>query len=139
MLALDDLIAFSIHARRLIENTIGPKRAKETHVQALFEDRMQSVPITSIINCIVHNRHLLVVRSLESIYYASLVRDQKLHLNMRQEDLRKPLDPFCSVTSDKGRNYIFGIAQAIETFGPKILDPIIDLCAEKMLFLERFD
>ena len=135
LLAVDDLIAFAIHARRLIESTITSKRASKTCVHVITGGKKEYVAITRIINCIVHNRNVQLIRSLGRLrLYAGETNVLSLH-----DDFRKPVDPMCFVITDRGQSYGFWIAQLIDTFQKKLLEPIIDLCVEHKLILERLD
>jgi hypothetical protein len=91
LLAIDDLVAFAINARRLIENTIKPKRAGETHVQAITGANKEYVAITRIINCIIHNRDVEVIGSVG--HYRLYTGEKNLHIIA--DDFGKPIDPIC--------------------------------------------
>jgi len=62
ILAADDLVTFGIHARRLIENTAKAKRFTQVTVrQHLMPGKR--IPITRVINILVHHQHIVIARS----------------------------------------------------------------------------
>jgi hypothetical protein len=134
LLASDDLVAFAIHGRRLIENTISGKRARHVLVPVATKDAKQYIPITKLINALIHHRDILILRTEQEVRIWSGVR--------RLEDFlianRKSIKPICFVTSEK-ESIMFRIEEMVEVFQEKILEQIINLCAENRLWLERME
>ena len=131
ILATDDLLVFSIHSRRLIENTISLQRAKHTLVPAAVAGSRQYISMTRIINILVHHKKILVVRSekhLKIHFHAASLHD------LLHDDDHK-IQALCIVTSDKDSVLIFRIQEMLEIYQEKIVNPIIDLCDEHHLFL----
>ena len=60
VLAVDDLISFAIHSRRLIELTVGKEMANRHPVPLVGGDLGAQAPLWRIINIIVHHRTLSV-------------------------------------------------------------------------------
>jgi hypothetical protein len=131
ILAVDDLIEFAIHSRRLIENTITKKRARATTMQVVSDDG-DRVSIIKIIDVLIHHRNILVARSLGAI---SRYKPGTDIIDM-MKDYEKDIPSTCLLISDRNERFIFKVGDLIETFANEILDPIIDLCAAKTLFLE---
>jgi hypothetical protein len=132
VLAADDLLALAIHARRLIDNTISLKRARQVSVRVWIEGKFEYKPITRINNVIVHNVSLRIFRTEAHLRIALG--------NWTIDDFmigtRRYIDPICHVKSDQD-NFIFRIAEFIETFQRKILAPVIEMCEEHHLWLDE--
>jgi hypothetical protein len=134
-LAADDLVAFAIHARRLIDNTISLKRANKVQLRCLQsgEKEREYTPITRVINVIIHHSELRVFRS--QIHLRIYSGQASIEDLMRSDD--KTIDPICIATSDKEKLLIFEIRELVETFQKGILGPVIDLCGEHHLWLDE--
>ena len=131
ILATDDLLAFAIHSRRLIENTISIQRARQTLVPVAVTGSRQHISITRIINVLVHHKKILVIRSEKHLKIH--FRAASLHDLLHDDDHK--ISPICIVTSDKDVALIFKIQEMIEIYQEKVISPIIDLCDEHHLFL----
>jgi hypothetical protein len=148
ILAADDLVAFAIHARRLIENTASKKRFRQVTVGPGSKQQQEvSIPITGIVDIIdtlVHHREIKVVRHLLALEFAirKVNINEFIKLNAHlfaKGGANKYFSPVVFVNSDKNQNISFNIEELIETFEAKILKPIIKLCDEHKLYLERDD
>jgi hypothetical protein len=128
-----EIETFAYHARRLIENTVRAKRVQGVLIPAITTPRKREwVPITRIINSLVHH---------ESILFAGLKTEHSYfdaQGYFRDEALVSPKAkyPSCYVTSDRGKGYGFVIAALIDTFESEILERIEDLCSEQNIDLE---
>lgn len=135
MLAVDDLLAFAIHSRRLIGNTISLERANRTAVQAITENEKTYIPITRIINILIHHKNVDVIRTAERLrirLHASTF-DDFMAVNQTR------IEPLCIAVSDKNRGIGFRIHSLIDVFQEEILGSVIELCAEQNLFLENVE
>lgn len=56
VLAHEDLTAFAIHARRLIESTISTTVAADVTVEGMYEGKKCTVPMTRILNTVIHHK-----------------------------------------------------------------------------------
>ena len=63
VLAVDDLVSFAIHARRLIGNTASPKRFTGVALE-LYHKPSETIAITRVINKLVHHRDIEIVRNV---------------------------------------------------------------------------
>jgi hypothetical protein len=63
LLATDDLIAFSINARRLIHNSGSLKNFIDTNINVEMDGTNTTIPVTRVINIIIHHKFLRIVRS----------------------------------------------------------------------------
>lgn len=61
-LARDDLIAFALHVRRLIETADIKKKVGNNIVTAFVNGKNQPTPIIKVINTIIHNQRLDILR-----------------------------------------------------------------------------
>lgn len=132
-LAIKDIETFAYQARRLVENTLGAKRASKVLLLAIVDAKTKEfTPITRVINALVHH---------QSIYFAGHMTRYRLFdrsgAPLDQMEIQKGFHPrLCVVMSDKGKKYGFVIENLIETFQEKLLEKIIDLCSEQGLWLE---
>jgi hypothetical protein len=130
-----DIQTFASQARRLIDTTITLGRAQKIMVHTMIDGERIWIPFTKVLNAIIHHRELNIMWQIptEFIYYVSLT------LRLNYHDIVIPSDhaAFCSVQSDRGSAIWFTIADYIEIFQAKLLGPIIDLCGEQQVFLER--
>ncbi len=135
VLAGDDLLSFAIHARRLIDSTISMPRANRIEVQAFTKDGKVYVPVTRIINILIHHREVAVIRTAQHLRISmgvSTIRDFMITDEPR-------IAPMCVAVSDKGKTIVFNIRALVERFQEQIIEPVIELCAEHSIFLESFD
>jgi hypothetical protein len=114
-LASDDLLAFAMHTRRLIENTILPKRAMFL-VPVVAGGEGDACPITRIINVIIHNKEITIER--------------------RAQRSGGPLRPIALVRSDRGQLIAFWIEELLKVFVADLLDPIYDVCVDNGMMLD---
>lgn len=135
VLAGDDLLAFAIHARRLIDSTISMPRANRIEVQGFTKDGKVYVPVTRIINILIHHREVAVIRTAQHLRISmgvSTIRDFMITDEPR-------IEPVCVAVSDKGKTIGFNIRALVERFQEQIIGPVIELCAEHSIFLENLD
>ena len=130
ILAADDLVAFAIHARRLIENTASKKRFRQVTIGPGSKQDEVSIPITGIVDIIdtlVHHREIRITRDLFSLELArrevSWDEFAKLHGHlMHCSGGNKYFSPIVFVKSDLKPNISFEIEELIKIFQPKILN-----------------
>jgi hypothetical protein len=134
ILAADDLVTFGIHARRLIENTAKAKRFTQVTVR---QQPMpgKRIPITRLINILVHHQHIVIVRSDFQMEMRSSRNPFETFIKFGGSNHRY-FSPIIILTSDKNRTISFEVGELIETFQAKVLNPIIDLCGEHSLHLD---
>jgi hypothetical protein len=132
LLATDDMLSLAFHSRRLIDNTMSLKRASQVLVQATVKPGLDYIPITRIINVLIHHKEIVSIRSEFDFdrYFGKSIFDRWLN---GIED--RKINPICIVTSDKDALIGFRIKEFIEVYHKKIIEPIIDLCDENNLFL----
>jgi hypothetical protein len=134
LLAADDLITFGIHARRLIENTAKARRFTQVTVRQ-YPRRGKSTSITRIINILIHHKHIVIVRSNFQLE-VSASRNPIEVLIKYDGAKHRYFPPFVLLTSDRDKTITFEVRELIETFQAKVLNPIIDMCAEHGLHLD---
>jgi len=64
ILAVDDLVSFAIHARRLIENTASQSRFRQVTLRQSWKAPGKTIAITRVINVLVHHKKIKIVRDL---------------------------------------------------------------------------
>jgi hypothetical protein len=127
ILAADDLVVFAINARRLIDNTASLARFKSV---AIGVGKPGIVSLRRVINILIHHESMRIVRSRYEL------KPFPLEVLARFEWKHEYLRPLVTVTSDKNETISFGIKELIETFQSKVLNPILDLCAEQSVYLD---
>jgi hypothetical protein len=142
LLAIEDLISFAIHARRLIETT--GQKSRFNKIEIVFHTRsialphrrgtLQKIRIWKAINGIIHNRKVEIIRDTWSRDALTRSILEVMISNIPNGNF----PPIIIVTSEEG-TIIFPVRELIETFQDKVLAPIIDLCSEHHLSLEDLD
>ena len=129
VLAADDLVALAIHARRLIENTVGKEHANGIKLNCVgHKARLEPVSVWRIVNVIIHHRDINIFRSRPKQRTGSI--EDYL------EENQVSVYPSCIVTSDEGKTIGFRIGDLTTVFESHILDPIIELCSDHRLYLD---
>jgi hypothetical protein len=139
ILAVDDLVSFAIHARRLLENTASPNRFRQVTIRL---DNAKTIPITSVINVIVHHKLIVIVRDLfqYELFSGRLSPiDALIEYCGGNEEHNKQLSPIVIIRSAHKASIPVRLLEIIETFQLKILNPVIDICAEHNLYLDLED
>lgn len=133
-LAADDILTLAITGRRLIATTIGLRRATSVDVRVWIKGNLpEPLPITRLINVIVHHTDLEIIRTENILKIAA----GKWTMDDFMDTSRKYIDPICSVSSDQRKGIIFRLIEFVETFQKKILVPIVEVCEEHHLWLEE--
>lgn len=136
-LAADDLISFALSARRLIENTSGKDRFNGVEIQCVVGGKQRHLPIWSVIGIIVHHRKIEITRTVLDFMLKAGQFNWQRDLHMLQESPYKDhFPPAVYVKSDRPDAVLFRLGDMVAAFEDKILQPIVDVCAEHQLFLE---
>jgi hypothetical protein len=133
ILAVEDLIKFAIHARRLIDSTGQTARFNKTEISFPKASKHPHIQVRRVLNAILHHRKIILIRNTMSF---AILSGKKLEEVLDHPNERLP--PVVSVISDRD-SLGFPIRELIETFQDKILTPVIELCAEHHLFLDERD
>ena len=136
ILSKDDLILFAIHARRLIENTVKQANVAEEKIERTDGQIGLDYPLTRIINVIVHNVQLEVVRSEQEVRILSRIFTDTDFFTANIKYLRQPV---CVAVSDKGQHIHFQIGDMIVSFERKVLMPIVEFCSSQGIHLESHE
>ena len=140
ILAVDDLVSFAIHARRLIENTASSKRFMRVTLRA-YRKPSETIAITRIINILVHHRDIEVIRNLFELELktglSSPIEALVKYGGKENEKFNKQFPPIVAIRSETNAFIVFELIELVETFQEKVLIPILDLCAEHHLFLDE--
>jgi len=136
ILATDDLMAFAINARRLMDNGASLDQFTSTNIKVMFNGILTTKPVTRVVNLIIHHNEISITRfnyelslSKNPIGSPDFDVEQLLHKNV------KSFSPIVEVESDQHKRIIFGIADLIHTFESEVLVPIVEICTEDQLFL----
>ena len=137
ILATDDLMAFAINARRLMDNGASLDQFANAIIKVTFNDIDTVKPVTRIVNILIHHNDIRIIR----FNYELMVLDNPiggsdfdaqlfLHKNV------KSFPPIVRVKSDQNKRVIFDVAELIHVFESKVLAPIVEICAEDKLYLD---
>jgi hypothetical protein len=140
ILAVDDLVAFAIHARRLIENTASQSRFRHVTVRQGQKQQERDISITRIINILVHHKDIRIIRCVLELELSQRKVSIQEFININDHLFKngdnKYFSPLVYLESDRGTKISFEVKEMIETFQVKVLNPIIELCDENKLFLD---
>jgi hypothetical protein len=143
LLAMEDLISFAIHGRRLIETT--GQQSRFNKIEIVFPSRpivlprgskLQKVRIWKVITRIIHNQNIKIIRDTWAREALNRTTMEAMISNI--SNIPDYFPPMVITTSKEG-TIVFPVRELIETFQDKILSPIIDLCSEHHLFLDDLD
>jgi hypothetical protein len=138
ILAIDDLVSFAIHARRLIENTTSPKRFMRVTLR-VYRKPSETIAITRIFNILVHHRDVELIRNLFELELktgiSSPIDALVKYGGKENEKFNRQFPPIVAVRSETNVFIGFELIELVETFQEKVLIPIIDLCEEHRLSL----
>lgn len=136
-LAIADLIVFALHLRRLIEMTNTGKIVRAASIELIREGKKENVPVTTIVNKIIHHRRLDILRRRSDFMAPPGPNGEALleWLKARQEGLY----PIMTVQADSGGFIGMRIADFILAAHQGITKPIVDYCDDRNLYLEDMD
>jgi hypothetical protein len=110
ILAVEDLIQFAIHARRLIEGTGQVTRFNKTEILVPKAPKHPHIRIWRVLNAILHHQTIMIIRNTWS---------QEMLLGKKLEEVfgnpNEYFPPLVSVISDRDK-LGFPIRELIETF-----------------------
>jgi hypothetical protein len=135
-LAIDDLVLFAIHSRRLMEKTTG-KTSFDSAVIPLIDQRSdpKDISIWRVINTIVHYEDIEIVVSLG---HAQVLGSEKTpEQALLDGSLGQKHAPLLAIKSDRNSVALMELRSLMELFQESILDQIVDFCAERHLFLDE--
>jgi hypothetical protein len=148
-LATDELVVFSLHARRLISDarvekiaasevipTIGLDVSREIYS---FPKNGKSVSVADVYNAIIHHRQLDIIRnSSQIVRFAAFARTRKPP-TIKDYVNHKTLwyAPKLWVRPNKPGIVAVELVDLIDIFLSRVLSPLVDRCADDGLFLER--
>lgn len=136
-LAVDDLIALCIHGRRLVENARAFSLVKSATVSCPSPNGLEEVAILTVMNKVIHHLSINLVRR-KSDLRITRVQDANDVANFLAADKVK-LYPMVIVKSDRGSYLGFRLADLAIAFEKRILDPIVEYCEDRGLYLENMD
>ncbi len=146
VLALDDLLVFSIHARRLIETAHKSNVAKAAKITLWGIDvrgtsvevftRQNPISFWKLVNSIIHSVHIEMIRNTTeaAIVYGGVNRDDPYALIKGMRNIKTK----CLIISDRKEKFIVDLKQMIEVFANDVLDEVIEHWEDKNLYLSVF-
>jgi hypothetical protein len=144
-LAIDDLILFSLHARRLISDTQMTELALKVSVPTLrvadlgdtyeFPSDGGSVAITRLMNIIIHHDQLEVFRDSLDVYVGLSTTRRPIDEIMSQERQRFPAKLL--VKSKESRTVLVDLSEFMSTFLKDVFEPLVEHCTTKRIYLQK--
>jgi hypothetical protein len=109
ILAVDDLVAFAIHARRLIENTASQSRFRRFTVRQGQKQQERDISITRIINILVHHKDIRIIRCVLELELSrrkvSIQKFIKINDHLFRDGDNKYFSSLVSLESDRGKKF----------------------------------
>lgn len=142
LLAIDDLISFAIHARRLIENAVGKKRFDSLTLRPHVKGAPTTPPrVIRIIDVLIHHTKIEIIRSdWDAQLKAREPEGSKAVIALLAElsfNKNRDIPPVVIVQSDRGEAISFELKNMIETFTEQALLHIVDFSQRNGLYLEQ--
>jgi hypothetical protein len=137
-LALDDLVIFALHARRLINDASLYELA--IHIE-ICNDSVKKYSLWEILGIIIHCEKIQIARNeFESKFffedgYAKSLFKENIEDMMVNPNL-KPISPLVQIKSDKSDFILFNLKHFIEIFSERIVPECIGRALAKRIFLE---
>lgn len=136
-LAIDDLIALAIHLRRLLDLTAMKQSASAITVLAGLESGPAQVPVTRILNGLIHHNSLSIARRKANMLPAPTKVDSSW-IDWH-EAFKVRIKPLVHLTSNEIPGLAFGVEEFSETVAVKVISAIVDYCGANDLYLEDLD
>lgn len=145
-LASEDLISFSIHARRFVTAVGAISTAKACHLPLLyaletaadtytFIDRHESTNVWDLLNIVVHNVHMEFSRTSFDIRARSATNiDQLAELVLRPRQLFRPK---LIVRSDRSILIFVDLFYFFTVFLERVFNPAVEKCADNGIYLQK--
>ncbi|MEL3892655.1 hypothetical protein V6B08_20420 [Ferrovibrio sp. MS7] len=156
-LFVDDIIALAINARRFLSDLEMTKASQKAHVPLLgfyfkqnYEDvdiypSTKTIPISRILNIIIHHKELVIFRSKMDIVAKLIIRprniesselDSFFHIyNITQKLRMQKIKPIMSIQSDKPTMLVLQVSEFISVFSEAIFTKAIEHCEDHEIFL----
>lgn len=134
-LAIDDLIAFALHVRRLIETTGIANKVGKTPVVVFANGTKQSLPIIRVVNTIIHHRQIEILRRKSDMSAPGI----DISYTDWLEDRKRGHVPVVLTKSDRGGFIAFRIDSFVAAVIEGIVDPVVEHCDDRGLYLEDTD
>jgi hypothetical protein len=134
-LAVDDLIAASIHVRRLLELTAQKSMASKVMVSAFVRGEPQDLPLTRLINGVIHHTSMKVIRRRSDTLPAPTKDNPESFVQFYQA-VYVGLHPVIWLSSDLVDHLAFRVDFFAAGIAKEILGPIVEYCDDNELYLE---
>jgi hypothetical protein len=143
-LAIDDLVIFSLNARRLIDDTDMRTLAQNVNVATFkivqrpetweFEKGEEKISVWRLVNIIVHHETLELLRSTFDLLLKVLPDPVEALLHDKRS-VKYPA--MLLVKSDQSSLLAIELGDFLTSFLEQVLSPIVDKCEDRHIYLER--
>lgn len=140
ILAIEDLISFCIHARRLIENVGLKKRLSQVKIET---SDGTSLSLWKIIGCLIHHDMLEIIRcgtrfrmlqaSIDGASREEFFR--KVEGEIKKPPYSEPITPHIIFKSDKIHYTLINLSKFLQIFSQEIFSEVIKVTFEEGLLL----
>jgi hypothetical protein len=139
-LALDDLVTFAVHARRLVQNTVG-KQSFDSVIIKQLEPLHGSIAIMHVLDALIHNEDVQVIRSFLQYGFIKdppINQDEGIRRLAEHGHEHTSIPPIIAVKSDRGLRCVVYVGDLTDSFETQVLSRIIEYCADDQFFLEDY-
>lgn len=136
-LAMGDLISLSLHLRRLLELSNTGDFVRTNSVEAVRNGKKTMIPITTIVNKVIHHQRLDILRRQSDYMAAPEHTDEALAAWMKARQVG--LYPLFAVQADSGGLIGLRFAEFVVAAYRGIVRPIVDYCDDRQFYLEDLD
>jgi len=145
LLALDDLLIFSIQARRLIDSAEMSKTARSVMVplwscvleQDLYRyfESNRTINFWKFLNAVIHSADIQLVRTQFQTALMLKRPEEDVVETFVKYHRKGSFRPKCFVITDRREVFVLDLAQVVEIFDQLVLVKVLDYWHEKRLFL----
>lgn len=136
-LAIGDLISFALHLRRLIEVSGAGALVRTSSVEAIRDSNKVMTPVTTIINKIIHNQRLEILRRESDFLMPPKVEDEAIVDWMKAQQIS--YFPMFTLRADSGGLIGLLFAKFVVAAHLGVTNKIVEYCEDLGFYLEEID
>ena len=141
ILAADDLIAFSIHARRLIDNVTLYDFTNQMMVKCADGSSMS---LWRVLGALIHHDELVILRCATRLRMLEAMVESKtddeywerVMPELTRETYSEPVPPLILFKSDKVARTVVDLVELLQIFSQEILTAVIKRASDEGLYLD---
>lgn len=133
-LAWDDLSTFAIHARRLVDISGTRKQFSKVTIRGVRNGMAQQLSLMEIVSAIVHSSAVEIARTDLEVH--TLAARDPIAAFVAFKGKPRAISPQIAIIAGPHKSVSFSLIDLTRIFEAEILNPIIEICSDDMLFLE---